>query len=195
MKLQNGVAQRTVCLQSMPRPNLVNGVVAQLVERLVRNEKVRGSTPLGSTITTEILPNFFPSHSKAFFVRPPAILRQPQNCSGCFVRERRWMQPAQFFNGVVDFRNAVLRHEFRQRGGELNSSSPPVKKPAIQQIWKSALRFKSVSICVHPWLKFFPVKLPENPDSNGTRVTRPFDLFLLLTGKNVVKRRSICADT
>ena len=29
--------------------NLV-GVVAQLVERLVRNEKVRGSTPLGSTI-------------------------------------------------------------------------------------------------------------------------------------------------
>jgi hypothetical protein len=28
---------------------LVDGVVAQLVERLVRNEKVRGSTPLGST--------------------------------------------------------------------------------------------------------------------------------------------------
>ena len=30
--------------------SLVDGVVAQLVERLVRNEKVRGSTPLGSTI-------------------------------------------------------------------------------------------------------------------------------------------------
>src|ERR1051325_7756370 len=29
---------------------LVDGVVAQLVERLVRNEKVRGSTPVGSTI-------------------------------------------------------------------------------------------------------------------------------------------------
>jgi hypothetical protein len=29
--------------------NLVNGVVAQLVERFVRNEEVRGSTPLGST--------------------------------------------------------------------------------------------------------------------------------------------------
>ena len=28
---------------------LVDGVLAQLVERLVRNEKVRGSTPLGST--------------------------------------------------------------------------------------------------------------------------------------------------
>ncbi len=27
----------------------LDGVVAQLVERLVRNEKVRGSTPLGST--------------------------------------------------------------------------------------------------------------------------------------------------
>ena len=32
------------------RKNRWNGVVAQLVERLVRNEKVRGSTPLGSTI-------------------------------------------------------------------------------------------------------------------------------------------------
>ena len=29
--------------------NLVDGVLAQLVERLVRNEKVRGSNPLGST--------------------------------------------------------------------------------------------------------------------------------------------------
>ena len=29
---------------------LENGVLAQLVERLVRNEKVRGSNPLGSTI-------------------------------------------------------------------------------------------------------------------------------------------------
>ena len=28
---------------------LVDGVVAQLVERLVRNEKVRGSIPLNST--------------------------------------------------------------------------------------------------------------------------------------------------
>jgi hypothetical protein len=28
---------------------LVNGVVAQLVERLVRNEKVAGSNPVGST--------------------------------------------------------------------------------------------------------------------------------------------------
>ena len=28
---------------------MVNGVLAQLVERLVRNEKVRGSNPLGST--------------------------------------------------------------------------------------------------------------------------------------------------
>ena len=32
----------------------LDGVVAQLVERLVRNEKVRGSTPLGST-TLEII--------------------------------------------------------------------------------------------------------------------------------------------
>ena len=29
------------------------GAVAQLVERLVRNEEVRGSTPLGSTISQE----------------------------------------------------------------------------------------------------------------------------------------------
>ena len=30
--------------------NKLDGVLAQLVERLVRNEKVRGSNPLGSTI-------------------------------------------------------------------------------------------------------------------------------------------------
>jgi hypothetical protein len=30
--------------------NEVDGVVAQLVERLVRNEKVAGSIPVGSTI-------------------------------------------------------------------------------------------------------------------------------------------------
>ena len=35
-------------LQADSKHNLV-GVVAQLVERLVRNEEVRGSTPLGST--------------------------------------------------------------------------------------------------------------------------------------------------
>ena len=33
-----------------PLAHELDGVVAQLVERLVRNEKVRGSTPLGSTI-------------------------------------------------------------------------------------------------------------------------------------------------
>ena len=33
----------------------LDGVVAQLVERLVRNEKVRGSTPLGSTIQLAFL--------------------------------------------------------------------------------------------------------------------------------------------
>jgi hypothetical protein len=33
-----------------PQPFSFDGVVAQLVERLVRNEKVRGSIPLGSTI-------------------------------------------------------------------------------------------------------------------------------------------------
>ena len=43
---------KTLAIQ--PKAVIVNkllvGVVAQLVERLVRNEKVRGSTPLGSTI-------------------------------------------------------------------------------------------------------------------------------------------------
>ena len=41
-----------------------NGVVAQLVERLVRNEKVRGSIPLGSTI--------FPLNPRGF--PPEAVL-------------------------------------------------------------------------------------------------------------------------
>ena len=35
---------------TMPVRLLVDGVVAQLVERLVRNEKVAGSIPVGSTI-------------------------------------------------------------------------------------------------------------------------------------------------
>jgi hypothetical protein len=43
-----------------------NGVVAQLVERLVRNEKVRGSNPLGSTTPDPALPSAVPnSHSLA----------------------------------------------------------------------------------------------------------------------------------
>ena len=37
-----------------------NGVVAQLVERLVRNEKVRGSNPLGSTTPVPAIPSAFP---------------------------------------------------------------------------------------------------------------------------------------
>ena len=32
------------------------GAIAQLVERLVRNEKVRGSTPLSSTTSTHSIP-------------------------------------------------------------------------------------------------------------------------------------------
>jgi hypothetical protein len=44
------VAKRPVLCQDYGVRSVVDGVVAQLVERLVRNEKVRGSTPLGSTI-------------------------------------------------------------------------------------------------------------------------------------------------
>jgi prepilin-type N-terminal cleavage/methylation domain-containing protein len=43
------IARRVFLCQSYGCPNGKVGVVAQLVERLVRNEKVRGSTPLGST--------------------------------------------------------------------------------------------------------------------------------------------------
>jgi hypothetical protein len=46
------VLPRTICLaleRYYARFPPIGGVVAQLVERLVRNEKVRGSTPLGST--------------------------------------------------------------------------------------------------------------------------------------------------
>ena len=48
-------------------PKLV-GVVAQLVERLVRNEEVRGSTPLGSTILK--------AHYIEFFLWFVSVLRQ-----------------------------------------------------------------------------------------------------------------------
>ena len=46
------------------------GVVAQLVERLVRNEKVAGSNPVGSTtahlaLTSDLHPDGFGLHSEA----------------------------------------------------------------------------------------------------------------------------------
>ena len=44
----NGCALRHFLANSL-RQDGKAGVVAQLVERLVRNEEVRGSTPLGST--------------------------------------------------------------------------------------------------------------------------------------------------
>ena len=44
---QSGIAPGAVFCQHYLR--LMAGVLAQLVERLVRNEKVRGSNPLGST--------------------------------------------------------------------------------------------------------------------------------------------------
>ena len=45
--VQSGIAPGAVFCKYFPR--LMAGVLAQLVERLVRNEKVRGSNPLGST--------------------------------------------------------------------------------------------------------------------------------------------------
>ena len=47
----------------MPVRKRWNGVVAQLVERLVRNEKVAGSIPVGSTIDIRIgIPHLNPAH-------------------------------------------------------------------------------------------------------------------------------------
>ena len=44
------IARRAFLCKSCCRTNGRVGVVAQLVERLVRNQQVRGSNPLGSTI-------------------------------------------------------------------------------------------------------------------------------------------------
>ena len=44
-----------ICDKHVPVPRDWNGVVAQLVERLVRNEKVAGSSPVGSTIPNQAL--------------------------------------------------------------------------------------------------------------------------------------------
>ena len=44
-----GIARRVILCQCYGCPNGKAGVVAQLVERLVRNEKVAGSNPVGST--------------------------------------------------------------------------------------------------------------------------------------------------
>ena len=45
--------QAGLCAKTIAVRTLWNGVVAQLVERLVRNEKVAGSIPVGSTIPLE----------------------------------------------------------------------------------------------------------------------------------------------
>ena len=45
-------------MQKIFRNLLIRGVVAQLVERLVRNEKVAGSIPVGSTILRSELPQW-----------------------------------------------------------------------------------------------------------------------------------------
>src|SRR5436190_17877077 len=47
--LRFGVALGAFMWQSDARLHFLDGVVAQLVERFVRNEEVRGSNPLGST--------------------------------------------------------------------------------------------------------------------------------------------------
>ena len=44
-----GLRRASFCAKAIGVRTLVAGVVAQLVERLVRNEQVRGSNPLGST--------------------------------------------------------------------------------------------------------------------------------------------------
>ena len=48
-KIHFAIARRLLLWLSYKSQGGKTGVVAQLVERLVRNEKVRGSTPLGST--------------------------------------------------------------------------------------------------------------------------------------------------
>ena len=48
----NWIAPGVVLWQWFGCSPFVDGVVAQLVERLVRNEKVAGSNPVGSTIST-----------------------------------------------------------------------------------------------------------------------------------------------
>ena len=56
-----------------------DGVVAQLVERLVRNEKVRGSNPLGSTIFPA--KRLFPLHGP-----PPGVVRLLHRIDTCRIR-------------------------------------------------------------------------------------------------------------
>ena len=48
--LRSLLRDAALCGKTIGVQTLVDGVVAQLVERLVRNEKVAGSIPVGSTI-------------------------------------------------------------------------------------------------------------------------------------------------
>ena len=66
-----------VVAKSAASPALGNGVVAQLVERLVRNEKVRGSTPLGSTTSQVCSSVNLPSVNSSSVHPSPAHIESP----------------------------------------------------------------------------------------------------------------------
>ena len=51
VRLQSLLRKSGSCAKTISVRALVDGVVAQLAERLVRNEKVAGSIPVGSTIS------------------------------------------------------------------------------------------------------------------------------------------------
>ncbi len=79
-----------VATKSAASPSLGNGVVAQLVERLVRNEKVRGSNPLGST-TSQVYQRSFSTHpglQPTLLQRTSPLLLRPTAISHANNKER-----------------------------------------------------------------------------------------------------------
>ena len=106
-------------------PPLGNGVVAQLVERLVRNEKVRGSNPLGSTTSQVsfigILPGFIvpPSAIPTECLPSPRFVVRPLSCPGTT-------------------RRVPLARDFQRR-----TNPRKMKDPGIQEECRGRVRFSA----------------------------------------------------
>ncbi len=113
-----GTSFRSAKLPQVPDSQL-DGVVAQLVERLVRNEKVRGSTPLGSTIQfPRKAPCFLGGHEfpdESRLPTKPAYLF-PSLSKAVFYSRRKWISTTNVDEDWPLFLAVVRKGESTHRG-------------------------------------------------------------------------------
>ena len=124
-----GAGSCVICLPfsgsySMVSLHLVwcEGGLAQLVERLVRNEKVRGSNPLSSTLTFSI----FTETSARVFFSPD----HPETCASVSTASFRLWMTARLFDAFAEiFYGWVI-----SAGLTVASNSSPVRRPSLMAV-------------------------------------------------------------